>query len=769
MTESYSIISTFQSWRLAKTKQEHPEFDSIDINTLTAENFLALSTFDRDTQVDIVQDKAEQFFIDLVLYHLSSEGLNALGSSKPSLNADLLELVQDPAVVTYFQNYAPLWLLQTIYHHDQASYQSDIKGGVVENSMFSLNKSNIFILITMKLYYFALKQLVPAFLPFIYWSDLNQFQIKVRVYFKDTNVIKNWMTTAIQCQNADIGNRLSFDAVRFNELKTKLDLLQPNNRLSNDIVGSLWYSLLSYYSTKNLINNPVNRNIVIATNQSILNRIIANPDNQFNTQINDATTALACDKPTLINLLSDLMIKAALETPFDNVVPGADFQSTAKPYTKEFIAKTPFTPLQDNSDFLRFANAIYCACHVGVLAYGILNGHDYTLLVFFNPGLMYIGEGLFIYKYADGIDQGNIFSVMGDFLRSLTNDMAKDATNIFTAFQTLVPRLIHPNTSEHITRLIPSFYILTKDQQAFQLFKSQSSMILDWGKLAVNLHKMDENEVDNCIPGLFTVFKKAGCAATSTALLLGNNLYGLSLCARVYPQLEMTLKRYELTIKGQFDISNIPDPIEVFINSVEEKFRIDYDGAQFDDDGWESYYESLDPRIQRGIDILKEVHKDNLNDMFVLLAEMEQRVREQEYNRFTTQIVKLENNINTVQGGDWKAIPGSQATVTITRPSRLIATLQFYSNVLNNGYGSDSIDVTSAINNQLMTLGGYNQYPWPVGTSISHSRDWSTGFSITEQILQVGVYQYDIRARIRGSLPSAQVDAPAAVLFIAPL
>ncbi|EFA80821.1 hypothetical protein PPL_06409 [Heterostelium album PN500] len=728
-SEPYAIVVQFQTWRLLKTTREHPEFASMDDTTLTAPDFLALSTFDKDTQIDFVKKRAEQFFVDLVCYHLSDAGLAALGMAKPSLNADLLELIQDTKISSYFQAYAPLWLLQAIYHYDEGEYTSQIKGGAVENRMFALNRSNVFIRLTMMIYHIALKQLVPAMLPFIYWSDVDVFQARVRNYFKDVGNTTRWLIDAIKCQNADVKDPSFFDSYRFSELKTKLDLLQPNNRLSNDLLGGLQYALLAYYATKNLINNPLNRNIVIRCTEIVINRIVEHPENNNNAIVNTIKTTLAYDTPTLITKLSNLMNKAALEIPFDQVVPiENNFQSTAKPYTPELLATTDFAPLKDNADFARFANAVYCTCHVGVLAYGILNGEDESKVIFYDPSLIYIGAGLFIYKYADALDQGRIYSAMGEFLRSLTNEMAKDATDVFSAYKNFVPRMIHINTRDHILRLIPSFYILTRDQQAFQLFNNLASRILDWGQLVINLHRMDENEIDNCIPGLFTVLKKCACAGPSTALILGNGLYGLSVASRVYPQLEMTAKNYEIACAGQTDISTIPDRIGEFIESVDEDLTIDYDNLQIDHDEWESYYESLDPRIQKGLDILMHV-----------------------------------------TSGDWTKVEGSTATIPIARPSTIIAMLQFSSDVLNNPNSGISIDVTSALNNKLMTLGGMNTYPWPVGTSIAHARDWSTGCSITQEIVQPGFYEYDIRARIRGAPATALIHAPATILFIVPL
>ncbi|EGG22771.1 hypothetical protein DFA_04901 [Cavenderia fasciculata] len=767
MAAPHEIVTTFQNWRRNKLTQEHPEFATMDNSVLTVPKFLALSTFDPDTQIDIVKTRAEQYFIDLVTYHVGDLGLKALTMTKPTLNADLVALIQDPAITQFFTEYSPLWLLQAIYHHEVGPYKSDIKGGSVEDEMFAINRGNIFIRITMMLYHIALKELVPELLPYIYWSDLNVFQQRVRVYFNNADNTRNWMIKAIQCQDASVSREPRFfNAYLFNELKTKLDLLQPNNRLSNDLLGVYMYSLLSYYATKNLINSPVNRRIIIRSNEIILQRITSNPANTNNPTIATAMSALACDLPTFIGKMSTLVAKMSLEVPFEQVVPtDSTFQSSATPFDKQSLATTEFSALQDDAAFIRFANAIFCACHVGVLAYGILNGQNQVDIIKYDPSLVYVGEGLFIYKYADGIDQGRVFTVMGDFLRKLTNEMAKDATDVFSAYQNFIPNLVLRKTNQHIMRLVPSLYILTRDQQAHVLFTKSSDEILDWSELVIDLHIMDENEIDNCVPGLFTVLKKASCAGPSTALILGVGLYGLSVCSRVFPQLEMTFKLYK---KALLTNSTAPDPIDQFIDSVDEDLRINYDNDQFDHSGWESYHESLDPIIQKGLDILIETENDHLNDMFKLLGEMEKRAIELEYNKVRTQIVTVANHVSSVTSGAFTRIEGSQTNVVVSRPSKIIAMVQFFSGVLNNPNGGVSVDVTSALNNQIMTNGGMNSYPWPTGTSISHCRDLMDGFSITQEIVQPGTHQYEIRARIRAGAGTANINAPGVVLFIVP-
>ncbi|EFA75484.1 RNA exonuclease 2 [Heterostelium album PN500] len=128
------------------------------------------------------------------------------------------------------------------------------------------------------------------------------------------------------------------------------------------------------------------------------------------------------------------------------------------------------------------------------------------------------------------------------------------------------------------------------------------------------------------------------------------------------------------------------------------------------------------------------------------INKLTQQVTNLESSKITTQTVKVPNHFQKITNTQFTAIPGSQATLTVTRPTKLIAFVSFHSlspSVLT------SCDVTSALNGNVMTLAGYNDYPWPTGTSLNHNH-YVNGVSITQEVLQPGcTYNYDIRGRVR--------------------
>ncbi|EFA86661.1 hypothetical protein PPL_00463 [Heterostelium album PN500] len=147
------------------------------------------------------------------------------------------------------------------------------------------------------------------------------------------------------------------------------------------------------------------------------------------------------------------------------------------------------------------------------------------------------------------------------------------------------------------------------------------------------------------------------------------------------------------------------------------------------------------------------------------INKLTQQVTNLESSKITTQTVKVPAHSHSITNAEFTAIPGSQATLTVTRPTKLVAFVSFHSITPSV---NTSCDVTSALNGSILTLAGYTDYPWPTGTSINHN-NWCNGVSITQEVLQPGcTYNYDIRARIRGGQPST-ANGFASLLVLIPL
>ncbi|EFA77256.1 hypothetical protein PPL_12467 [Heterostelium album PN500] len=158
------------------------------------------------------------------------------------------------------------------------------------------------------------------------------------------------------------------------------------------------------------------------------------------------------------------------------------------------------------------------------------------------------------------------------------------------------------------------------------------------------------------------------------------------------------------------------------------------------------------------------------SELFKKSMDLEKRLSRLENSRVTTQIVKVATHGNVVNSTDWVTIAGSQASVVINVPSKVVAIVQYHSLVTGNLSGTYSIDVTSALNGNLMTNGGMNN-AWPVGSSISQCSAWNNGVSVTSDILQPGIYNYEMKAKLRFTPPGGvgSVNGPGAVIFIMPL
>ncbi|KYQ93268.1 hypothetical protein DLAC_05924 [Tieghemostelium lacteum] len=580
------FLEDFQIWRDNKIATQFPDIPKLSAETLTVSNFLAVSTFDVNTKIDIVKDRAQKYFVAILNYY------NQVQDESP-LNDDILELLKDEKTAQFYREYAKVWLLQVLYHTDEAiEYKSFIRCGEVENELNNLTIGSMMTKQSMMLYFIALKELVPQMLPFIYHR--GTFNAKVRTALLDIN---GTQTVAVQYTRAlvdNVNNSNEFDQFKIMELKSKLDLLNPTYRLSNDIIGNNVFTALAFCMSNSFQSSSLNKAIYYHTILKVLKRILRDPGNQFLDLVNSFVKTFgdvikASDNITQLFNMVTLGSKKSLKNL--HVLTFAT-KATVLPFKAATVDST-FEPLKSHPLFYKFLNGLLCACQIGTIAYCLYNHES---MKEFDVTKLYAGKALFVHEYIDAVASNRIYIRMGEFIREITKSM--NPVSVAKAFQIMIPRVVDETSRTLISKLIPTLYVLSEDFSAFTSFTKPK--IQKRGSFIISLDELDPKMARD----VFLLYQKASFSGP-LALNLGGSLFGFSI--RKY--LRDTLVNLITTLQNaRKSYPDIPDLIISFIKSQPTPYRIDYDSEDINQLDYtvssESFYESSNQYIQKALDTL---------------------------------------------------------------------------------------------------------------------------------------------------------------------
>ncbi|EFA83116.1 hypothetical protein PPL_03906 [Heterostelium album PN500] len=584
------FLDDFIAWRDAKIAAQFPNIPTLSPDTLTPQNFLAISTFDPNSKVDIVKERAEKYFTDLLSF--------SIGMVAEELPADLKELIVDEKSAQFYKDYAKIWFVQSIYHADETiEYKSTIRGGRLERELKDIAYSATLAKQTMMIYYIALKELVPQILPFIYHH--KTFNIKLRTYLLEAAQNQQLAFQAMKSHLANVNVHGEYDQFRFNELKSKLDLLNPTYRLSNDILSSYIFAGLAFYISSNMKNCPSVKSIYYNTILKVLKRILKNPDNKYNAIATGIANLQAGDVVKTTEVISQMFFKVTLE-PVNSIknINTLLFMTKASALPiKAANVDAAFITYRTNPAFYQFINGLYCTCVLGTIAYGLFN----PSLDHFDLSVLYAGQALYVDEYIDAVAQNRIYQRMGEFIRDFTKRI-NDPVRVINAFSQFVPNYVDPVAHSLIGNMIPMLFVLTKDSISCDIFtkpKDQKS-----GSLAITIPNLERK----LVKPVMTVLR--GTSFSSPYVLyLGGAMFGLSLRKYLTPTFS-GFKMLKEMIQSSNPPTEAPDLLADYIKALPSYFRVDYDNEteDFEDHGdWESLYERSNLDVQKALDLLVNI------------------------------------------------------------------------------------------------------------------------------------------------------------------
>ncbi|KYR02564.1 hypothetical protein DLAC_00003 [Tieghemostelium lacteum] len=581
------FLEEFQAWRDNIIATQFPDIPKLSPDTLIVNNFLNISTFDANTKIDIVKEKSQKYFVDILNYY---NNFSAIGT----LNPDVQELLKDEKAAEFYKEYAQVWFLQTIYHTEGAAeYKSSIRCGTVENELDDLTLNSMLTKQTMMLYFIALKELVPQILPYIYHRAT--FNAKVRsTLFVDVTGAQAKAIQYISNLVATVDNSTELDQFKTLELKSKLDLLNPTYRLSNDVIGSMAYTALAFSLSNCFQSCAFTKAVYYQTTLKVLKRILKNPSNQFLGLVN-----------TIVNTFGDVIKASQSITELFNKVSLQPKRTIKNLNMLTFITKSTvllfkaatvdstFDPIKPDPLFYKFLNGLLCACQIGTIAYGLYNHED---MKNFNVSKLYAGRALYIHEYIDAVNANRVYIRMGEFIRDITKTMSPES--VVKAFQTLVPIVVEDSSRTLISKIIPTLYIVSEDYAALTSFGS--SKVQKRGSFVIPLDELDSKFAKN----VFIMMQKTSFSGP-LALYLGGTLFGLSIRKYMKDNIVAIINMIQLVKKSNPDV---PDQISTFIKSQPTSYRVDYDSDDSEQMDWavlsDSLYESSNPDIKKGLDIL---------------------------------------------------------------------------------------------------------------------------------------------------------------------
>ncbi|KYQ93213.1 hypothetical protein DLAC_05851 [Tieghemostelium lacteum] len=533
------FIDDFKSWR---NKQITAPTDS---SKLTVEEYLKLTTYDSN-KVDIVKEKSDAMFIDIVNYHQSDLAIKAMGISKPSLSAEILALAAESKVKEFYAKYGQLWLLKALQSSTETTtYKYKINIEQVNSDMNAITRNTMFTKQTMMLNFLALKEKAPQFLPFLYIS--NTLISKVKAHLLKQENLEQWVKDAAAHHVANKDVNTEYDQYRFNELKTKLDLLDPTFDLSNSVLGLYHCTLFAFVSNSNPKDTPLIRKIYEENILRELNKIEKNPNNEFRTLLGEMKAAYGGTLIKLTHKLSSSFFTFMNQNIQNTINPNHVMTLESILVMKEDSANA--LKLPSNQTFYKFGNALLVSCQLAALAYGFLN---YNKLNGFQKGLLYTGTALTVVDISRAIAGKTIFTYMGNVVRDVLyyrggTALAKGVAKALT----IIPKFIGKSILAICNKLVPVLLIISIGISIWDAVVAAKEQ--NWGIFAVSIAEV----VAAAGVGLCIIFATTAWAGP-VSLILGGVLIALALIKVIWGFLSTLFEG---------------DPRLDFINSCEGKYR----------------------------------------------------------------------------------------------------------------------------------------------------------------------------------------------------
>ncbi|EFA80819.1 hypothetical protein PPL_06407 [Heterostelium album PN500] len=289
-TPTTSFITDFLTWRKTQIKTSYESSSKVDVTTLTAEKFMALTTYkdvtdsttNTTTKEDAVKTEADTYLMNVILYHLEDKGLKALSVSKPTLTADILATFSDTGYSADLTKYAKLWLLSSINQQKKDKKQDNIiKGEAVNKDFKEMQSGKTVTNVNMRLTFIATAKKCVDFLPYMYNSDTMITKVQ------DYLLTDTYKSTWVEALYDQVKDKLSEKTTAFNdnnkfaELKSKLDVLDPSFNLSCKVINEYYSTLFALIGKSSLKGNPKIQKLFNQVTKDTLQKIAAKSDHPW--------------------------------------------------------------------------------------------------------------------------------------------------------------------------------------------------------------------------------------------------------------------------------------------------------------------------------------------------------------------------------------------------------------------------------------------------------------------------------------------------------
>ncbi|EFA82721.1 hypothetical protein PPL_04416 [Heterostelium album PN500] len=570
------FISDFRTWRIEQIKKQHPG-TNVPLDKLTPQSFMKLSTF--TNKVDVVKDESDKYFMSVLHNYQSALGLKAMGiESKVVPLPEVMDVVEgnDPNFAkTFFTQYSKLFLLQMLCNEKKDTrFPTKIIPVSVEADMAAMSNDTYLSQVTMRLYFLALKKLCPEFLPYI--LNANTFIPKLKEYLLTTDSTANYVEGIFDDQIKNVGKDGVGNTQPFNDLKSKLDILDPTFGLSSEILQHYYLTMLGQYASQSLIETPLTSQIYQNTIQYFINEVDKDPAHEFY----ETVQTLKSLYPSNIVLLSQKISQAFF-------------------YRLRETHTGPGTPSYDkllnDRNIYRFSNGLILGCQLFAIGYGIVN---YEKLGAFQKGLFWTCGGLTILDIcnlvADSTKNTNIFIFIGQKIRKyclLNKTTSKIAQSLVG-----MNKYIGKGLSLISKYVAPVLIIASIGFSLYDCFESAKAG--DWATFGISALEVGVGSALFII-SVFVTTSWAG----PTAVVLTAILFSLSLAKMLVP-----------IIKEFIEAITEGSPQYQFIESVEPIYR--YDEKYYFALAWKANYKASSPEGKKLLDDLRNRMTDE--DKYIL-------------------------------------------------------------------------------------------------------------------------------------------------------
>eukprot|EP01132_Coremiostelium_polycephalum_P002552 gene2552-3158_t len=458
----------------------------VDKNQLSVKEYFSWPLYDKKTGLCFLKEDIEKWFTDYFFYHMDNESLTLFDQTKPTLSAEQLELLTgNEEIAEWYTQYAKLWVQYHFAHCQDPTIKLMYVQPSIDDFLRSHCSEKCFTDHYTQIFRCVLLIRMPQYKKYL--DNASTFRDTVRSVLTSEEYIHKYS------EMFDNAKTIEERSATLNELRTKLDLIDPESKLSSEIpfnyVSYTVFRMMcirpSAEQNKNFISNLVTKLI-----SQVLVGIASNPDRIYRSFYNNITKEFTGENPQnelrdkLVSVVAPMigreaMYKAKSNAIYDTLVTEIMFV-LKKPeigIPAKFVA---------NHNLIRIC-ATLSICALGMVFYSLIQNYNDIVesKLEFQESYFFTNCYAYFNDVEDAGPKGYIY--VSECLQASTYKINTIINTLSTGLPALISNFIIAGTAPSITQLIPTLYLATLDSYLWNFNNGNQDLEELWSEIVKHI------------------------------------------------------------------------------------------------------------------------------------------------------------------------------------------------------------------------------------------------------------------------------------------